>query len=273
MARPGPRHAEPENLAVDGAADHGCNGLPLCADCQRQRPEPVKQDMPGFAAPPTGPNQVGKLASANTRPPTTRLGDSPALPTAPQSTSAAGIDRRQRAGTTQSQGSSKPRPGAWSTVCGWCASPIPTPAKPSRPLWSPTTKGRSASNTASPRPSRVIPASKLRPRTQNRAPRAALPKTETQAVLPQTRPIRPSTRSADRRMPDHVQRDPPTRSASPKPMLKDPVRCGGVAVWPVCAPERKGGGPWRAPLLCGVQAAVSYSPTPWRVQYHRRWQS
>ena len=81
-------------------------------------------------------------------------------------------------------------------------------------------------------------------------------------------------------MPDHVQRDPPTRSASPKPMLKDPVRCGelcrvcgpvcvlmlclrvwpcvcvwrmagvaGVAcVWPaVCA--RKGGGPWRAPLV------------------------
>ena len=88
MARHGPRHAEPENLTVDGAADHGCNGLPPCADCQRQRPEPVKQDMPGFAAPPTGPNQVGKLASANTRPPTTRLGDSPALPTAPQSTSA-----------------------------------------------------------------------------------------------------------------------------------------------------------------------------------------
>ena len=72
MARPGPRHAEPENLAVDGAADHGCNGLPLRADCQRQRPEPVKQDMPGFAAPPTGPNQVGKLASADTRPPTTK---------------------------------------------------------------------------------------------------------------------------------------------------------------------------------------------------------
>lgn len=88
MARPGPRHAEPENLTVDGTADHGCNRLPLRADCQRQRPEPVKQDTPGFAAPPTGPNKVGKLASANTRPPTARLGKSPALPTAPQSTSA-----------------------------------------------------------------------------------------------------------------------------------------------------------------------------------------
>ena len=75
MARPGPRCAEPENLAVDGAADHGCNGLPMRADCQRQRPEPAKKDTPGFAAPPTGPNKVGKLASANTRPPTARLGD------------------------------------------------------------------------------------------------------------------------------------------------------------------------------------------------------
>lgn len=64
MAKPGPRYAEPENLTVDGTADHGCNRLPLGADCQRQRPEPVKQDTPGFAAPPTGPNQVGKLASA-----------------------------------------------------------------------------------------------------------------------------------------------------------------------------------------------------------------
>ncbi len=62
-----------------------------------------------------------------------------------------------------------------------------------------------------PRPSRVIPASELGPRTHNCAPRAALPETETQAVLPQTRPIRPSTRSADRRKPNHVQRDPPTR--------------------------------------------------------------
>ena len=95
-------------------------------------------------------------------------------------------------------------------------------------------------------------------------------------------------------------------------MLKDPVRCGElcrvcvrVAVWPVrcadtlcvrvgftvacvrmavcvcggvagvavrvCARERGArGGP---PFFCGVQAAVSYSPTPWRVQYHRRWQS
>ena len=47
-------------------------------------------------------------------------------------------------------------------------------------------------------------------------------------------------------------------------------RCGGVAG---VRTEKKRGGPWRAPLLCGVQAAVSYSPTPWRVQYHRRWQS
>ena len=64
MARSGPRYAEPENLTVDGAADHGCNGLPMRADCQRQRPEPAKKDTPGFAAPPTGPNHVGKLASA-----------------------------------------------------------------------------------------------------------------------------------------------------------------------------------------------------------------
>ena len=51
------------------------------------------------------------------------------------------------------------------------------------------------------------------------------------------------------------------------------VACVAVRVWPVwrCVCEKRGG-PWRAPL-CGVQAAVSYSPTPWRVQYHRRWQS
>ena len=49
--------------------------------------------------------------------------------------------------------------------------------------------------------------------------------------------------------------------------------CGGVAgvAVRVCARERGArGGP---PFFCGVQAAVSYSPTPWRVQYHRRWQS
>ena len=118
MARPGPRCAEPENLAVDGTADHGCNGLPLRADCQRQRPEPVKQNMPGFAAPPTGPNKVGKLASANTR---HRRQDSASRRRCrpPLKARVPGIDRRKRTGTTQSQGSSSPRPGAWSTDCGW----------------------------------------------------------------------------------------------------------------------------------------------------------
>ena len=84
-------------------------------------------------------------------------------------------------------------------------------------------------------------------------------------------------------------------------MLKDPVRfgelcrvCGPVRVlmlclrvWPcvcvwrmagvagvcVCVREKKGGARGGPPFFCGVQAAVSYSPTPWRVQYHRRWQS
>ena len=129
-----------------------------------------------------------------------------------------------------------------------------------------------------PRPSRVTPAPKLGPRTQNRTPKAALPETETQAVLPQTRPIRPSTRSADRRKPDHVQHDPRARRAGPDPVLKDRTGCGelcrvcGLSVWPVCVREggARGGPP---PFSCGVQAAVSYSPTPWRVQYHRRWQS
>ena len=36
---------------------------------------------------------------------------------------------------------------------------------------------------------------------------------------------------------------------------------------------RKGGAAGRAPPFLVVWAAVSYSPTPWRVQYHRRWQS
>lgn len=111
MARPGPRYAEPENLTVDGTADHGCNGLPLRADGQRQRPEPVKQNMPGFAAPPTGPNQVGKLASANTRPPTARLGKSPALPTAPQSTNAAGLNRRKKPERRNRRGQARLSPG------------------------------------------------------------------------------------------------------------------------------------------------------------------
>ena len=43
--------------------------------------------------------------------------------------------------------------------------------------------------------------------------------------------------------------------------------CVAGVVW-----VRKGGARG-GPPLCGVQAAVSYSPTPWRVQYHRRWQS
>ena len=38
------------------------------------------------------------------------------------------------------------------------------------------------------------------------------------------------------------------------------------------AGDKKGGAAGRPPL-CGRLAAVSYSPTPWRVQYHRRWQS
>ena len=38
--------------------------------------------------------------------------------------------------------------------------------------------------------------------------------------------------------------------------------------------RKKGGAAGRAPpFFLVVQAAVSYSPTPWRVQYHRRWQS
>ena len=27
------------------------------------------------------------------------------------------------------------------------------------------------------------------------------------------------------------------------------------------------------PLMVGLCSAVSYSPTPWRVQYHRRWRA
>ena len=46
-------------------------------------------------------------------------------------------------------------------------------------------------------------------------------------------------------------------------------RCGVCVAGRVC---EKRGGPVAGPP-CGVQAAVSYSPTPWRVQYHRRWQS
>ena len=65
--------------------------------------------------------------------------------------------------------------------------------------------------------------------------------------------------------------------------------CGAVCVPAVCLRvclrvwgrvclrvwgKRKGGPAVRAPSFCGfVWAAVSYSPTPWRVQYHRRWQS
>ena len=51
-----------------------------------------------------------------------------------------------------------------------------------------------------------------------------------------------------------------------------PVVC--LRVWGRVRGKRKGGPLVRAPLFCGfVWAAVSYSPTPWRVQYHRRWQS
>jgi hypothetical protein len=33
-------------------------------------------------------------------------------------------------------------------------------------------------------------------------------------------------------------------------------------------------GPWvGAPFFVGLCSAVSYSPTPWRVQYHRRWRA
>ena len=67
-----------------------------------------------------------------------------------------------------------------------------------------------------------------------------------------------------------------SRAGAVWPCVAVRVCGGGVAVCvagvAVCVRE-KGGGPWRAPLFCGVQAAVSYSPTPWRVQYHRRWQS
>ena len=50
------------------------------------------------------------------------------------------------------------------------------------------------------------------------------------------------------------------------------VACGVSVVW---GDTRKGGARWCGPpSFCGfVWAAVSYSPTPWRVQYHRRWQS
>ena len=98
-----------------------------------------------------------------------------------------------------------------------------------------------------PRPSRVTPAPKLGPRTQNRTPKAALPETETPAVLPQTRPIRPSTRSADRRKPDHVQRDPRARRAGPDPVLKDRT---GVASFAVCVACLCGRCVW----LCGCVA-------------------
>ena len=183
MARPGPRHAEPENLAVDGAADHGCSGLPLRADCQRQRRKPVKQDTPGFAAPPTGPNKIGKLASANTRPPTARLCDLPALPTASLSTSAAGIDRRRNRKGQARLGPGRGRRSA-------AGAPHRSQHRRSHPDLSGRRRQRAVRlrTRHRPRPSRVIPASKLGPRTQNRAPRSAIPKTETQAVLPQTRP-------------------------------------------------------------------------------------
>ena len=36
--------------------------------------------------------------------------------------------------------------------------------------------------------------------------------------------------------------------------------------------KTKEGPPWWA-LFTGLMSAVSYSPTPWRVQYHRRWRA
>ena len=56
-------------------------------------------------------------------------------------------------------------------------------------------------------------------------------------------------------------------------------RCGGCPWSRACGGRRRKdggrqeGGPLGGPPLCGRLAAVSYSPTPWRVQYHRRWQS
>ena len=37
--------------------------------------------------------------------------------------------------------------------------------------------------------------------------------------------------------------------------------------------KTKGGPPWWAPFISGLMSAVSYSPTPCRVQYHRRWRA
>jgi hypothetical protein len=37
-------------------------------------------------------------------------------------------------------------------------------------------------------------------------------------------------------------------------------------------PQKRGPRVW-GPLFCGLCSAVSYSPTPWRVQYHRRWRA
>ena len=211
MARSGPRYAEPENLAVDGVADHGCSGLPLRADCQRQRPEPVKQNMPGFAAPPTGPNKVGKLASANTR---RRRQDSASRRRCrpPLKARVPGIDRRKKPERRDRRGQARLSPGRGRrTAAGR------PPHRSQHQEAIPTAliaddKGPFGfEHGTAPRPSRVTPAPKLGPRTQNRTPKAAHPETETQAVLPQTRPTRPSTRSTDRRKPNHVQHHPPTR--------------------------------------------------------------
>ena len=54
-------------------------------------------------------------------------------------------------------------------------------------------------------------------------------------------------------------------SAGGRVVVRGPVRA--------VAGDKKGGAAGRAPPFLVVWAAVSYSPTPWRVQYHRRWQS
>ena len=53
---------------------------------------------------------------------------------------------------------------------------------------------------------------------------------------------------------------------------RGPGRAGAAACvrWQA---TRKGGPLGGPPPFLVVWAAVSYSPTPWRVQYHRRWQS
>ena len=211
MARPGPRYAEPENLTVDGAADHGCNGLPLRADCQRQRREPANRTRRDSLPRPPGQTRSGSSPrrTQDTDDKTRRLtgvADRPSKHECRASTDGKGPERRNRRG----QAHFGPGRGRRSAAGG---PPHRSQHRRSHPDLSDRRRQRAVRlrTRHRPRPSRVIPASKLGPRTQNRAPRAALPETETQAVLPQTRPIRPLTRSTDRRKPNHVQHHPPTR--------------------------------------------------------------